>query len=129
MYVFRYYSLSEADAVAKWHFQDISCMILHICKSKTKLSFQNPCICLPHTPAKWRAVSMNTPTPRKGQQKIHKWKDFFHCLAAQNSHSTNCKQLPISFYQQQYQKQMAKVKSKFIDNDELGQPLLNYFFL
>lgn len=104
-------------------------MILHISNSNTKLSFQNLCICQPHSPAKICAVSMNTPTLRKEQQKIHKWRDFFHCLAAQNSHSTNCKQLPISFYQQQYQKQMAKVKSKFIDNDELGQPLLNYFFL
>lgn len=39
------------------------------------------------------------------------------------------KHLPINTYQQQHQKHKAKVKSKFIDNDELWQPLLNYPFL
>lgn len=38
------------------------------------------------------------------------------------------KHLPISAYQKQHQKHKAKVKSKFIDNDELWQPLLNYPF-
>lgn len=34
----------------------------------------------------------------------------------------------MNTYQKQHQKYKAKVKSKFIDNDELWQPLLNYPF-
>lgn len=38
------------------------------------------------------------------------------------------KHLPINAYQKQHQKHEAKVKSKFIDSDELRQPRLNYPF-
>lgn len=59
---------------------------------------------------------MNTPI-FESQQKNSRTAVWQHRIHSDTP--SNCKHLPINFYQQQYQKQMAKVKSKFIDNDEL----------